>query len=277
VFGHSGMIGRAVCERLKESGFEVLTLGRQRARVKFEVGRDNLNDLDIGRVEYFVNCLGLITQLIDEKNVSHRLQAASINALFPQELEVYAKLMNSKVIHVTTDCVFSGNSGSYVESSPHDSSDVYGLTKSLGEVNSLNVMNIRASSIGREEREFKSLLEWIIRQPTGSEIVGYTDRLWNGVTTLAFARVIDGVIRKGLFRAGTQHLVPSNSVSKAELLSLIVAVFSRGDIKIRNEPSGINKDLTLATDNPDFNRDLWLAGDYSAIPTIQLMIEELPS
>jgi dTDP-4-dehydrorhamnose reductase len=270
------MIGRAVCDRLSDSGFEVVTIGRQRARVKFEVGSDNLSDLKVGEVDFFVNCLGLITQLIDEKNTSHRLEAASINTLFPHELEVYAKSMNTKVIHVTTDCVFSGNSGSYVESSTHDASDIYGLTKSLGEVNSQTVMNIRASSIGREEREFKSLLEWVVRQPVGSEIVGYTDRYWNGVTTLAFARVIAGVISKELFRPGTQHLVPLNVVSKAELLSLISEAFGRRDIKIKNQPSGLQKDLTLATDNPEFNLSLWLAAGYSAIPTIQEMIEDLP-
>jgi dTDP-4-dehydrorhamnose reductase len=270
------MIGRAVCDRLSDSGFEVITIGRQRARVKFEVGSDNLSDLKVGEVDFFVNCLGLITQLIDEKNTSHRLEAASINTLFPHELEVYAKSMNTKVIHVTTDCVFSGNSGSYVESSTHDASDIYGLTKSLGEVKSQTVMNIRASSIGREEREFKSLLEWVVRQPVGSEIVGYTDRYWNGVTTLAFARVIAGVISKELFRPGTQHLVPLNVVSKAELLSLISEAFGRRDIKIKNQPSGLQKDLTLATDNPEFNLSLWLAAGYSAIPTIQEMIEDLP-
>lgn len=265
-----------MCDRLSDSGFEVITIGRQRARVKFEVGKDILSDLEVGGVDFFVNCLGLITQLIDEKNASHWLEAASINTLFPHELEIYAKSMNTKVIHVTTDCVFSGNSGSYVESSTHDASDIYGLTKSLGEVKSQNVMNIRASSIGREEREFKSLLEWVVRQPLGSEIVGYTDRFWNGVTTLALAKVIAGVISKGLFKSGTQHLVPLNVVSKAELLSLISEAFGRHDIRINDQPSGLHKDLTLATENQDFNLSLWLAAGYKTIPTIQEMIKDLP-
>jgi len=203
------------------------------------------------------------------------LKAASLNSLFPHELANFARLKNIKVIQIATDCVFSGKTGSYLESSEHDASDVYGVSKSIGEVNATNVMNIRTSIIGREQRGFKSLLEWVLRQPLDSEISGYTDRLWNGVTTIAFARVVAGVIRGGLFRSGTQHLVPSDKVDKAELVKMIATAFGRTDIKVRNDSTGIPKDLTLATENPGFNSALWIGGGYMQIPTINQMIKEL--
>jgi len=275
VFGHSGMLGRAVCEILKNSGIDLVTVGRQGAHVKFDVGVDSLEDLKLPDHEFAINCIGLISHLIDESNPSDRLKAASLNALFPHELAAYASSRGVKVIQIATDCVFSGSSGSYLESSHHDAHDLYGLSKSIGEVNSDHVMNLRASIIGREQRGFRSLLEWVLTQPENAEITGYEDRLWNGVTTLAFARIISGIIRQELFRGGLQHIVPMNCVTKAELLSQICEAFDRQDIVVRSQPSGLSKDLTLSTENPDFNSQLWSTAGYSQIPTIQQMIGEI--
>ncbi len=277
VFGHSGMLGRSVCKELKKSGFDLVTIGRLGSDIFFDVGKTNILDLELGDVDYIVNCVGLISHLIDDDSASDTMSAISINALFPHELASYASIANMRVIQIATDCVFSGELGSYVESSKHDALDVYGVTKSLGEVHSESVMNIRASIIGREQRGFKSLLEWVLHQPHGSEISGYTDRFWNGVTTTAFARVAAGIIGEETFRPGLQHLVPKDVVTKAELVSLIASSFGRGDIRIRKEPSGVSKDLTLATQNPEFNSRLWGGGKYSQIPTIQQMISGLPS
>ena len=276
VFGHSGMLGRAVSEALSKAGFDLVTIGRLGSDLFFDVGKTNLQSLDLGDVDYVVNCVGLISHLIDEQSDSDTMSAMSVNALFPHELASYASSVEIKVIQIATDCVFSGKLGSYVESSKHDALDVYGLTKSIGEVRSEGVMNIRASIIGREQRGFKSLLEWVLKQPFGSEISGYTDRFWNGVTTEAFARVVGGIISEGTFRPGLQHLVPKGVVTKAELVSLIAKSFGREDLHIRKEPSGVKKDLTLATQDPEFNSRLWHGGKYSQIPTIQQMISELP-
>lgn len=275
VFGHSGMLGLAVCETLSSSGFEVIKVGRENAMVPFEVGRDKLESLPLAEVGFIVNCIGLISHLIDERDPISRLKAASLNALFPHELASYARLKGIKVIQIATDCVFSGKSGGYLESSEHDASDTYGVTKSIGEVKAQNVMNIRASIIGREKRGFRSLLEWVLRQPLEAEVSGYTDRLWNGVTTLAFARVVAGVIREGLFQAGTQHLVPRDKVTKAELVRMIAKEFGRLDIHVQNQSSGIHKDLTLDTVNSIINAALWSAGGYKQVPNINQLIGEI--
>jgi len=137
------------------------------------------------------------------------------------------------------------------------------------------VMNIRASIIGRERRGFRSLLEWVLRQPLGSEVLGYTDRLWNGVTTLAFARVVAGVIQEGMFRPGTHHLVPRDKVTKAELVQMIANAFGRPDITVQNQSSSIYKDLTLGTHDSVLNAALWSAGGYKQIPTINKLIGEI--
>jgi dTDP-4-dehydrorhamnose reductase len=269
------MLGLAVCETLSAAGFEVITVGRENAMVAFEVGRDKPESLPLAEVGFIINCIGLISHLIDERDPISLFKAASLNALFPHELANYARLKAIKVIQIATDCVFSGKSGGYLESSEHDASDIYGVTKSIGEVNTQNVMNIRASIIGREKRGFRSLLEWVLSQPLDSEVSGYTDRLWNGVTTLAFARVVTGVIREGLFRPGTHHLVPRDKVTKAELVQMIAEAFYRQDIKINKSVSGVRKDLTLETSDPAFNLALWRSGGYIQIPTIGSLIGEL--
>ena len=275
VFGHSGMLGRAVSKTLAEAGMNVVTVGREGATIRFEAGLDKLESLSLGEPEFIINCIGLISHLIDDEDNLAILKAAGLNSLFPHELAIYAMQKNIKVIQIATDCVFSGKDGAYLESSRHDASDVYGISKSLGEVDATNVMNIRCSIIGREQRGFKSLLEWVLRQDYGSEILGYTDRLWNGVTTLAFARVVAGVIREGLFRPGIQHLLPSDKVTKAQLVGMIATKFGRQDIKVRYESSGVNKDLTLGTEDQVFNSALWTGGGYAQIPTIQQLIDEI--
>jgi dTDP-4-dehydrorhamnose reductase len=269
------MLGRAVCKTLAESGITVVTVGREGATIQFEVGRDKLQDLSLGEPEFIVNCIGLISHLIDEEDSLSILRAAGLNSLFPHELASYAMTKNIKVIQIATDCVFSGKDGSYLESSEHDASDLYGISKSIGEVHATNVMNIRCSIIGREQRGYKSLLEWVLSQAYGSEISGYSDRLWNGVTTLAFSRVVAGIIQQRLFRPGMQHLLPSDKVTKGQLVGMIATTFGRQDIKVRYESSGDSKDLTLATEDPVFNAALWAGAGYTQIPTINHLIDEI--
>lgn len=275
VFGSSGMLGRAVVNVLKQSTHEVVAIGRTNADQNFTVGKDSLRNLDLDGVDYVINCIGLISHLIEETDVNSRLQAASLNALFPHELASHSQAKGFRVIQIATDCVFSGKTGSYLESSPHDAADVYGITKSLGEVVSENVMNLRASIIGREERGYKSLLEWVLCQPLDAEISGYTDRLWNGVTTQAFARIVLGVVSQELFIPGVQHVIPQDKVTKAELVQLIAQAYGRSDIKIENQSSGIPKDMTLSTEYPQVNSELWRAAGYKSIPTISQMIDEM--
>jgi dTDP-4-dehydrorhamnose reductase len=275
VFGATGMLGHAVLGVLRSAGIEIVSVGRTGCDISFSVGETRLSDLDLTEISYIVNCIGVITHLIDETDRSDKSRAASVNAIFPFELAAFSEEQGMRVIQIATDCVYSGNSGGYVESSKHDANDTYGLTKSIGEVKSENVMILRASIIGREVSGFRSLMEWVLRQPKGAQIDGYTDRQWNGVTTLAFGRIVRGIIENNLFSDKPQHLIPSDSISKAELVKAIAAAFGRSDITVTDKISPSPKDLTLSTSNQDRNVQLWSAAGYSEVPTIQQMLDEL--
>jgi dTDP-4-dehydrorhamnose reductase len=164
-----------------------------------------------------------------------------------------------------------------VETDDHDATDVYGRTKSAGEFESPSAMHIRASIVGREIKGKKSLLEWVIGQPQNAKIPGFTDRLWNGVSTTAFAKVVAGVISEHGFKPGVWHLVPKDKVSKFELVSLIASSLGRTDLDVAPSETGIAKDLTLATDHPEVNLELWKAAGYQQVPTIKELIAEIAS
>lgn len=137
-------------------------------------------------------------------------------------------------------------------------------------------MHIRCSIIGPEHGRNLSLLEWLRGQDLNAQIRGYADHLWNGVTTHAFAKVIVGVVRQGLFKAGVQHLVPSTTASKYELLKLLASRTGRNDIEVSRWVTGEAVNRTLSTNNPGANESLWLAAGYETVPSIAQLIEEMP-
>ena len=275
IFGSTGMLGRAVTQVLRSSDNEIVTVGRENSDIEFDVSLGNLQKLGIDNVDYVVNCIGLISHIIQEVGTESFIQAASINSVFPNELAAFAEKRGIRIIQIATDCVFSGQKGQYVESSPHDATDIYGLSKSLGEVHSPFVMNIRTSIVGLEGRGFNSLLEWVLGQPKNASIYGFTDRTWNGITTLAFARIVRGIIDSNLFEGKLQHLVPSDSTTKAALVRLMATAFGRDDIMVTEKVSGAAKNLTLATEYPETNLKLWRSAGYSVIPSIEELIWEI--
>lgn len=277
VLGSSGMLGRAVKAELSRFGFEVVTFGRSGCDFYLGVGEKETSNLNLQGVSYAVNCIGVISHLINEDDPASCAEAANINSVFPHQLAIQAESQNVRVIQIATDCVFSGSKGSYIESSSHDATDVYGRTKSLGEVVAPNFMNLRTSIVGRETRGFHSLLEWVIRRPRNSELNGFIDRRWNGVTTEAFARIVRGLIEKDLFKSGLQHIVPQETLSKADLVRLIAHEFGRDDIRVKDVKTGSAKDLTLSTENPGSNFELWLSAGYPEIPSIPNLIKEISS
>ena len=121
-------------------------------------------------------------------------RAIRINALFPHQLARAAHRHGVRLIQIATDCVFSGSRGKYTEADDHDALDVYGKTKSLGELHVPGALNIRCSIIGPEGKGRTSLMEWFLAQPAGSTVNGFTHHLWNGVTTLQFARLCERII-----------------------------------------------------------------------------------
>ena len=230
---------------------------------------------DLGPGDYVINCIGVINKSIAEESVVSRQSALLTNSLFPYRLNDLASELGFRIIQIATDCVFSGASGGYLESDKHDTTDTYGKTKSLGEVPSENMMNIRVSIIGREVSSKVSLFEWVRNQPLNSQIHGYSDHFWNGVTTQAFSRICRGIIENSGFTPGTHHLVPADIMSKFELVTAIANKIGRSDIDILERPSGNRVDRTLATINASLNEQMWVNGGYTSIPRIASLVSDM--
>jgi len=277
ILGGTGMLGHAVLKEFEGFTGEVAFTSRSGSGIPFDVLTDRVDALakHVGTGDYIINCLGITKPHIKDDNVEDVARAKLVNSLFPTELASLAEKSGSRVIQIATDCVFSGRKGHYLETDVHDAEDVYGKTKSLGEVVSNNVMHIRVSTIGRELGRSTLLLEWVLSHPQGAAIPGYIDHFWNGVTTHHFAKVIRGIIEEDGFDSGLSHLVPANELSKADLVRQIASAFCRSDLNIKDTDSGKPINRTLSTNNPDFNRQLWVGAGYPEIPTIEQLIAEI--
>jgi dTDP-4-dehydrorhamnose reductase len=224
---------------------------------------------------WVVNCIGITKPLIRDDRPAEVLRALRINSLLPYALAEAVASVGGRMIQIATDCVFSGRRGTYTEADAHDPLDVYGKTKSLGEPRLPGVHHLRCSIIGPEPKDHKFLLEWFLRQPRGASVQGYRNHRWNGVTTLHFARVCLGIITSELSLSPLHHLVPSGTVTKAEMLHIFSEVYGRQDITIRDVQAQDVIDRTLATTDPGTNSALWAQAGYATPPTVPEMIREL--
>ena len=153
-----------------------------------------------------------------------------VNSLFPHNLAMLAREHGTRVIHISTDGVFASNAGICLEDTPCNCDDLYGQSKRLGETVASNFLNIRCSIIGLDPANKKGLLEWLKSRPAGSEVRGFQNHLWNGVTTLQFAQLCLALIVDGVFDAvrnesSTHHFCPNRPVSKFELLTFLKSAF----------------------------------------------------
>jgi len=243
VLGSTGLLGSTVAKYfLEHPKYETILSYRDKAisfgkdRVFFDALETNLEILP--HVDYIINCIGIIKPFIGVD----RRKSVYINSLFPYELASYCEQKNTCLIHITTDCVFSGLSGKYSESSVHDCLDFYGKSKSLGEPT--NCMVLRTSIIGEEIHKKASLIEWA-KSMEGQHINGFVNHHWNGVTTKQYAKICEQIINEGLFSKGIFHL-HSNSVNKCELLQLISERFNLG-LKINPYETETMCDRTLVS------------------------------
>lgn len=181
--------------------------------------------------DFIINCIGVIKPYCKDDDMPGVRNAIEINALFPHVLQKFVH-PSQKIIHVTTDCVYDGMTGNYREDALHNPLDAYGKTKSLGEVQAENVINIRCSIIGPEQFHKVNLLEWFLSQNDGSTIQGFEHHLWNGVTTLQYAELCARIIETDSFSIirsahHTHHFIPNNEVTKYELLSILKAEYKK--------------------------------------------------
>lgn len=243
ILGSTGMLGNAVSDYfLGKENYQVYLSSRDEACEKenhFYFDATNPSSSVLPQVDYVINCIGVIKPFM-KKGIEN---AIVVNSIFPHKFANFCKENNTKMIHITTDCVFSGKTGRYFESSLHDCLDEYGKTKSLGEPN--NCMVIRTSIIGQEIKNNVSLVEWA-RSQKGKEVRGFTNHLWNGVTTTEYAKICDQIIQKNLYKEELYH-VYSNYVNKFQLLNLISDSLSLG-LQVSPHQTEESCDRTLATE-----------------------------
>ena len=291
VLGGSGMLGAMVVDTFsRDPGVDIAATVREEAllsrwRAFYPAVSWSMLDAERSTEEeiasavegclWVVNCIGVIKPYIRDDRAAEVERAVRVNALFPYLLGRAAIKSGPKVLQIATDCVYSGAKGKYREGDPHDALDVYGKTKSLGEANIPNVHHLRCSIIGPEHKSFLSLLEWFRRQPGNAKVGGYINHEWNGVTTLHFARICLGIVRKNLPLSHLQHVVPDGTVTKEALLRHFAAAVRRGDITIDPVHARTVVDRTLGTDNEEGNLALWKAAGYPTPPSVARMVEEL--
>ena len=290
ILGGSGMLGGMIVEYFAaKTSHEIIATVRSDAslaawrkalpRVKWQLFAPKGTEAElslgaVGECEWIINAIGVIKPLIKDDNAEQIERAIRINSLFPYRLGEAAACTGAKVLQIATDCVYSGTVGSYTESALHDPTDVYGKTKSLGECRLPAVSHLRCSIIGPEFGRKLSLLEWFLGQARGAKLNGFRNHLWNGVTTLQYARLCAGVVDKRLELPHLLHVVPGDRLTKAEMLGAFARAYGRSDLDIQVTDAAVAVDRTLATNQVDLNRAVWQAAGYTEAPGVAQMVEE---
>ncbi|RJO59334.1 NAD-dependent epimerase/dehydratase family protein [Candidatus Parcubacteria bacterium] len=244
ILGSNGMLGNYLKTYLG-SKYELLALTRKDIDLSIIDGLDILNFFrgKVARADIIINASGIIKQ---RKYAT--IDMIMVNSIFPHILAQIKNEVGCNIIHITTDCVFSGNKGGYVETDEHDCTDDYGKSKSLGENPTLTI--IRTSIIGEEKTNKKSLLEWV-KSNKGKTIDGFDNHLWNGVTCLELTKFMDQIIQKKTFWAGVRHIFSPNIVSKYELVNKINEIYNL-NITINKKSNAVNCRRNLSTLFNDF-------------------------
>jgi dTDP-4-dehydrorhamnose reductase len=258
VLGATGMLG-SYLKKFLETKYTVIALSRNELDAA-QTSQKNIEQVLINHAaaagDIIINAVGTIKPRVDELG---ELNAILVNSVFPHLLSSAGENLQVKMIHITTDCVFTGFRGQYDENDVHDISDVYGRTKSLGEP--ANCSNIRTSIIGEEKNNQRSLIEWI-KANKGKEVFGFTNHQWNGVTCLQLAKLIDQIIAENLFWKGVRHIHSPRSLNKLELVKLVSDVYQL-NMTVLPKETPVKCDRTLTTLYPTFT-----------IPDLAVQLEE---
>lgn len=290
ILGCTGMLGSEVLKVFSESNkFNIFTSIRNYKNIKylkirnlnkinffqFDVIKDNIKKLKkfIKKDTIIINCIGTIKPNINESDQKSILNAILVNSIFPMRLNDLTSKKN-KIYQIATDCVFDGKNNLYSENANHNATDVYGKTKSLGEIVDKNFYNIRASIIGREIKDYNSLYSWFLKQKPYSAINGFKNHLWNGLSTKAFSIVLISIIENKIKIPNKIHICPKNIISKYKMLKLFKYKNNEKIIKIKSVNAKVKIDRTLSTNFKKISNNIWMKSDYGKVPTIEYLIKE---
>lgn len=263
VLGGKGMAGHMIVDYLKQ---------REDYNVHY-TSRDIDNDgiyldvtnqiqveelIDQMHPDVVINAIGILNQRAE----ANKTEAFQVNSLLPHQLAKLTTRYGGKLVHISTDCVFSGEKGDYKEEDSKDGTTVYAKTKAMGEVTNDSTLTIRTSIVGPELKAHGiGLLLWFMKQK--GEIKGYKKMMWNGVTTLELAKAIDTMLKNDV--KGLYHLCVQEKISKYDLLHLFKEAFNKDDVVIKPDEKVV-LDRTIVNTRTDFR--------YSP-PSYDIMIKEL--
>jgi len=237
VLGVSGMLGNAMFRFLSEQQvLNVFGTARSSSTLKHfpaKLAKRIMAGIDVEnqdilmqvfvevRPAVVVNCVGLIKQLADSDNP---LMALPINAVLPHRLARLCELVGARLVHISTDCVYSGKKGNYLESDISDAEDLYGRSKFLGEVNYKHAITLRTSIIGHELASAHGLVGWFLAQE--GQAKGYTHAIFSGLPTVELARIVFDVVFPRPALCGVFH-VASTPIAKYDLFKLVAKVYGK--------------------------------------------------
>ena len=254
VLGVTGMLGSAVFKRLSGSDqLQVFGTARSGSSRKFfpqELASNLIVNVDVLdndtltsvfvtlQPDVVINCVGLIKQLSDSKDP---LSALPINSMFPHRLAKLCSLSKSRLIHIGTDCVFSGRKGMYIETDVSDAEDLYGKSKYIGELPDLaHAITLRTSIIGHELASNIALIDWFLSQQ--SNVQGFTNAIFSGLPTVELADVIMNCVIPNEYLSGLYH-VSVEPIDKYNLLKLTSEIYTKKIEIIPNEQMCIDRSL----------------------------------
>ncbi|NLN83925.1 MAG: SDR family oxidoreductase [Firmicutes bacterium] len=257
ILGVNGLIGHKLFQVLNKNGFDSFGTIRKSKKdfLRYEfmqsdnivenIQIDDISDVNIVlntlAPEILINCVGIT---IRKPEINDPIKTIAINSLFPHQLAVRCAELGIRMIHLSTDCVFSGKQGMYTEDSVPDALDMYGRTKALGEVRNMdNCLTLRSSFIGTEISDKTELLEWFLAQK-GKTIRGYTNAMYSGVSTTFLSSVIMDILCNYPKLSGLYQIATDTPISKYDLLKHAQKAFNiELDIQAY-EGVSINKSLS---------------------------------
>lgn len=268
VCGCNGMAGHTISLYLQEQGHQVYGFDLQKSKyIKSFAGNafdtDTIaNAIKVGKYDTVINCIGVLNNFAEN---NHAL-AAFLNGYFPHFLAKITEETDTQVIHMTTDCVFSGKKGNYTEHDLRDGETFYDRSKALGEIEDGKNISLRNSIVGADiNPNGIGLLNWFMNNTNGESPVvnGYTKAMWTGQCTYQLAKTMEAAARERAH--GLVNAVPESDISKYELLKLFNKYLRGGRVTI-NPVEGVNADKSLKRTNWDFNY---------RIPDYEQMVSEM--
>lgn len=264
ILGSNGMAGNTIAIYLKEQGHQVIGFARDYSPYFETIVGDAFNTqllkqvIDEGEFDTVINCIGMLNQFAE----NNKQAAVFLNAYLPHYLADITQLTNTQIMHMSTDCVFSGKKGNYTEADFPDGETFYDRSKALGELVDDKNITLRNSIIGPDiKKSGIGLLNWCLLQT--SDVNGFTKALWTGQTTLQLAKTMEAAAKERA--TGLYNMVPETHISKFELLKLFNKYF-RNNTLVINPIDGICADKSLKRTNFNFN---------FTIPDYDTMIAEL--